>query len=361
MRRGRGAVNQKRQAKLSPWMLQLQWLRYVSICRPVERHQFIIIALNRPAPCTPPPSHSILPSIVQFRFYAVIALFSHRLRHFYPLLPPSSLFRFVSNVRISDSSLFSSSSPLLFLLFPPLPSILRDISTLSRVVYYTFYERKFSSLLSLPPSSYVLPPSIIIPSPSPLQARQPRFLRRSRYAQIKMDIEKRSGRNREKKKVFHLLAPSPLLDQRSPRLDSTELDGPTEEEEGETKGRQIGDCNLRGMDPRGVQGSGRTNNGKNGTARRNGRGEVGRASVGGGKRWRRRRGGGGKWRRKGRGRMQRIRKERSPAPAYVMPSGHCQPAPGPLPSPFVSRGGQGREGGRGERAELPPEPVAGKF
>lgn len=72
-------------------------------------------------------------------------------------------------------------------------------------------------------------------------------------------------------------------------------------------------------------------------------------------------GGGGKWRRKGRGRMQRIRKERSPAPAYVMPSGHCQPAPGPLPSPFVSRGGQGREGGRGERAELPPEPVAGKF
>lgn len=65
----------------------------------------------------------------------------------------------------------------------------------------------------------------------------------------------------------------------------------------ETKGRQIGDCNLRGMDSRGVQGSGRTNNGKNGTARRNGRGEVGRASVGGGKRWRRRGGegsGGGK-------------------------------------------------------------------
>lgn len=361
MRRGRGAVNQKRQAKLSPWMLQLQWLRYVSICRPVERHQFIIIALNRPAPCTPPPSHSILPSIVQFRFYAVIALFSHRLRHFYPLLPPSSLFRFVSNVRISDSSLFSSSSPLLFLLFPPLPSILRDISTLS-ALFITLFTNENSLLFSpyLPPLTFSLHRSLS-PLHLPSIARQPHFLRRSRYAQIKMDIEKRSGRNREKKKVFHLLAPSPLLDQRSPRLDSTELDGPTEEEEGETKGRQIGDCNLRGMDPRGVQGSGRTNNGKNGTARRNGRGEVGRASVGGGKRWRRRRGGGGKWRRKGRGRMQRIRKERSPAPAYVMPSGHCQPAPGPLPSPFVSRGGQGREGGRGERAELPPEPVAGKF
>lgn len=361
MRRGRGAVNQKRQAKLSPWMLQLQWLRYVSICRPVERHQFIIIALNRPAPCTPPPSHSILPSIVQFRFYAVIALFSHRLRHFYPLLPPSSLFRFVSNVRISDSSLFSSSSPLLFLLFPPLPSILRDISTLS-ALFITLFTNENSLLFSpyLPPLTFSLHRSLS-PLHLPSIARQPHFLRRSRYAQIKMDIEKRSGRNREKKKVFHLLAPSPLLDQRSPRLDSTELDGPTEEEEGETKGRQIGDCNLRGMDPRGVQGSGRTNNGKNGTVRRNGRGEVGRASVGGGKRWRRRRGGGGKWRRKGRGRMQRIRKERSPAPAYVMPSGHCQPAPGPLPSPFVSRGGQGREGGRGERAELPPEPVAGKF
>lgn len=67
-RRGRCRI--KSGAKLSPWM-QLQWLRYVSICRPVERHQFIIIALNRPAPCTPTPYHSILPSIVQFRFYAV--------------------------------------------------------------------------------------------------------------------------------------------------------------------------------------------------------------------------------------------------------------------------------------------------
>lgn len=149
MRRGRGAVNQKRQAKLSPWMLQLQWLRYVSICRPVERHQFIIIALNRPAPCTPPPSHSILPSIVQFRFYAVIALFSHRLRHFYPLLPPSSLFRFVSNVRISDSSLFFSSSFSPFYLslpfyaiYPPCPRCL---------LHFLRTKILFSSLLtSLP-------------------------------------------------------------------------------------------------------------------------------------------------------------------------------------------------------------------
>lgn len=255
--------------------------------------------------------------------------------------PPLLLFFF---------SFFHLSLPF-YAIYPPCPAL-----------FITLFTNENSLLFSpyLPPLTFSLHRSLS-PLHLPSIARQPHFLRRSRYAQIKMDIEKRSGRNREKKKVFHLLAPSPLLDQRSPRLDSTELDGPTEEEEGETKGRQIGDCNLRGMDPRGVQGSGRTNNGKNGTARRNGRGEVGRASVGGGKRWRRRRGGGGKWRRKGRGRMQRIRKERSPAPAYVMPSGHCQPAPGPLPSPFVSRGGQGREGGRGERAELPPEPVAGKF
>lgn len=51
--------------------------------------------------------------------------------------------------------------------------------------------------------------------------------------------------------------------------------------------------------------------------------------------------GGGKWRRKGRGRMQRIRKERSPAPAYVMPSGHCQPAPA---LPLLSRAGAKGEG-----------------
>lgn len=116
--------------------MQLQWLRYVSICRPVERHQFIIIALNRPAPCTPTPSHSILPSIVQFRFYAVIALFSHRLRHFSSLLP-LPLFRFKrSNFRFLALLLFSLFSFLSFF-FLPLPSILRDISTLSHVVYYT--------------------------------------------------------------------------------------------------------------------------------------------------------------------------------------------------------------------------------
>lgn len=97
--------------------MQLQWLRYVSICRPVERHQFIIIALNRPAPCTPTPSHSILPSIVQFRFYAVIALFSHRLRHFSSLLP-LPLFRFKrSNFRFLALLLFSLFSFLSFFFF----------------------------------------------------------------------------------------------------------------------------------------------------------------------------------------------------------------------------------------------------
>lgn len=61
-------------------------------------------------------------------------------------------------------------------------------------------------------------------------------------------------------------------------------------------------------------------------------------------------GGGGKWRRKGRGRMQRIRKERSPAPAYVMPSGHCQPAPAlPLLSRAGAKGeGVGADGAKGQ-------------
>lgn len=205
MRRGRGAVNQKRQAKLSPWMLQLQWLRYVSICRPVERHQFIIIALNRPAPCTPPPSHSILPSIVQFRFYAVIALFSHRLRHFYPLLPPSSLFRFVSNVRISDSSLFSSSSPLLF---PPLPSILRDISTLS-ALFITLFTNENSLLFSpyLPPLTFSLHRSL-----SPLHLPSKRvnrvfFVDRDTH---KLKWTSKSGRGGiEKKRKYSISSPPP--------------------------------------------------------------------------------------------------------------------------------------------------------
>lgn len=69
--RARRAAVSKATRKFSPWM-QLQWLRYVSICRPVERHQFIIIALNRPAPYAATPYHSILPSIVQFRFYAPV-------------------------------------------------------------------------------------------------------------------------------------------------------------------------------------------------------------------------------------------------------------------------------------------------
>lgn len=358
MRRGRGAVNQKRQAKLSPWMLQLQWLRYVSICRPVERHQFIIIALNRPAPCTPPPSHSILPSIVQFRFYAVIALFSHRLRHFYPLLPPSSLFRFVSNVRISDSSLFFSSSFSPFYLSLPFYAIYPPCPAL----FITLFTNENSLLFSpyLPPLTFSLHRSLS-PLHLPSIARQPHFLRRSRYAQIKMDIEKRSGRNREKKKVFHLLAPSPLLDQRSPRLDSTELDGPTEEEEGETKGRQIGDCNLRGMDPRGVQGSGRTNNGKNGTARRNGRGEVGRASVGGGKRWRRRR---------GRGREVAAERQRQNATnsKRAEPCACIRNAIGPLstgarppPLPFCLARGPRERGWTGRKGRAAPGTGRGKI
>lgn len=43
-------------------------------------------------------------------------------------------------------------------------------------------------------------------------------------------------------------------------------------------------------------------------------------------------------RRKGKGRMQRIRKERSPAPAYVMPLSYCQPAP----ALFCLPGGKGK-------------------
>lgn len=46
--------------------------------------------------------------------------------------------------------------------------------------------------------------------------------------------------------------------------------------------------------------------------------------------------------RKGKGRMQRIRKEQSPAPAYVMPSSYCQPATGPLLSTQGGERGEGR-------------------
>lgn len=193
--------------------MQLQWLRYVSICRPVERHQFIIIALNRPAPCTPTPSHSILPSIVQFRFYAVIALFSHRLRHFSSLLP-LPLFRFKrSNFRFLALLLFSLFSFLSFFFYLSLPFyaiyprcptlfITRQHFYISR---YTFYERKSSSppfRFPLPRSPRIVPPSIIIPSPPPPPPRDSASpvlfsstFRRSRRTYVKMDIEKRSGRN----------------------------------------------------------------------------------------------------------------------------------------------------------------------
>lgn len=180
--------------------MQLQWLRYVSICRPVERHQFIIIALNRPAPCTPTPSHSILPSIVQFRFYAVIALFSHRLRHFSSLLPLSfQTFEFPDSLALLLFSLFFS--------FLPLPSILRDISTLSHVVYCTptllyfslhFLRTKilFSSVpLTLSLHRSLSPPIHLLLA----MAHHPCFLRRFADRDIhelkKKDIEKRSGRN----------------------------------------------------------------------------------------------------------------------------------------------------------------------
>lgn len=149
--------------------MQLQWLRYVSICRPVERHQFIIIALNRPAPCTPTPSHSILPSIVQFRFYAVIALFSHRLRHFSSLLPLS-----FQTFEFPDSSLFSSShfffpfylSLPFYAIYPRCPTlfIARQHFYISR---YTFYERKFSSL----PSPLHCPSIDHYPLPSTFSSR----------------------------------------------------------------------------------------------------------------------------------------------------------------------------------------------
>lgn len=66
-------------------------------------------------------------------------------------------------------------------------------------------------------------------------------------------------------------------------------------------------------------------------ASRDRRGEIGEQYVAGRGRER-----GVLWR-KGKGRLQRIRKERSPAPAYVMPSSYCQPAP----APFCLPGGEG--------------------
>lgn len=61
--------------------------------------------------------------------------------------------------------------------------------------------------------------------------------------------------------------------------------------------------------------------------------------------------------RKGRGRMQRIRKERSPVPAYVMPSGHCQPAP----APFCLARGQGGREGDGRKGRAAPGTSRGKI
>lgn len=78
--------------------------------------------------------------------------------------------------------------------------------------------------------------------------------------------------------------------------------------------RRIGDCKLRAAS-RQREGSFQAEEAT-----------VERAVTGGG-------------RRKGKSRMQRIRKELSPAPAYVMPSSHCQPAP---PAPLLSREREGR-------------------
>lgn len=252
--------------------MQLQWLRYVSICRPVERHQFIIIALNRPAPCTPTPSHSILPSIVQFRFYAVIALFSHRLRHFSSLLP-LPLFRFKrSNFRFLALLLFSLFSFLSFFFYLSLPFyaiyprcptlfITRQHFYISR---YTFYERKSSSppfRFPLPRSPRIVPPSIIIPSPPPPPPRDSASpvlfsstFRRSRIHTLKWTSK--SGRGGIKKVFTACSDPSPPPCsinafeeiQRLVARGSAKGQGKKRKE---TKGRQIGDCNLRGTDPRG--------------------------------------------------------------------------------------------------------------
>jgi len=62
--------------------------------------------------------------------------------------------------------------------------------------------------------------------------------------------------------------------------------------------------------------------------------------------------------RNGKGRMQRIRKEQSPAPAYVMPSSHCQPATGPLLS---TQGGERREGEVAAQSAPSTPRAAGKF
>lgn len=359
--------------------MQLQWLRYVSICRPVERHQFIIIALNRPAPCTPTPSHSILPSIVQFRFYAVIALFSHRLRHFSSLLPPP-LFRFKrSNFRFLALLLFSLFSFLSFFFYLSLPFyaiyprcptlfITRQHFYISR---YTFYERKSSSppfCFPLPrsPLPRIVPPSIIIPSPPPPPPRDSASpvlfsstFRRSRIHTLKWTSK--SGRGGIKK-VFTACSdpsPPPARLTLSRRFNGSWLVA-RRRAKGKRGRRQRGGrlaiaiCAERTREDGVYGGSGRTNNGKNGAARRNGRSEVGRASVGG-KRWRRR------------GREVAAERQRQNATnsKRAEPCACIRNAIGPLstgarPPPFVSRGGQGG-GGWGERAELPPEPVAGKF
>lgn len=155
--------------------MQLQWLRYVSICRPVERHQFIIIALNRPAPCTPTPSHSILPSIVQFRFYAVVIALSSTSPSPFVRRSPSPSRSFVSNVSISDYSLFSSSH----FFTSPIPRDIVPHRCLLHTPTLLHLSLRFTNEISLPfPSLLVLPLSSrrSLSPPPPPRISPPRFL-----------------------------------------------------------------------------------------------------------------------------------------------------------------------------------------
>ena len=190
-------------------------------------------------------------------------------------LPFSLSHSFVSNVRISDSSLSSSSHFFLFFpfffylslpfyaIYPRCPTlfITRQHFYISR---YTFYERKSSSppfRFPLPRSPRIVPPSIIIPSPPPPPPRDSASpvlfsstFRRSRIHTLKWTSK--SGRGGIKKVFTACSDPSPPPCsinafeeiQRLVARGSAKGQGKKRKE---TKGRQIGDCNLRGTDPRG--------------------------------------------------------------------------------------------------------------
>lgn len=186
-------------------------------------------------------------------------------------LPFSLSHSFVSNVRISDSSLSSSSH--FFLFFPFFFTSPFHSTRYIHVVYYTptllyfslhFLRTKilFSSvpfpLTSFPSHCPSIDHYPLPPPPPPRDSASPVLFsstfRRSRIHTLKWTSK--SGRGGIKKVFTACSDPSPPPCsinafeeiQRLVARGSAKGQGKKRKE---TKGRQIGDCNLRGTDPRG--------------------------------------------------------------------------------------------------------------